>query len=850
MNIAIDVMGILGSMGRNRGIGYYTIAQIKALLALDKQNNIYLLNLYDDTSLKDILQYSDNVSEYYFNTGKNYFLWKYPELISEIYRRFIREYKIDLIYFTSPADPCHPLDKSWFKNTKYIVTVYDIIPCVLPDTDTKSIDKKQYNKALELIVNADGILAISQSVKNDLIHHLHAKAEKIQVIYAGADSNRFRVISYSQDDKIKIKEKYGILNDFILCVGGEYERKNLAYLIKAYSRLSKELQFKYQLVIVCNLQKSNEEKYYAVAKENNVADRIVFTNFVPDEDLTKLYNMAYVFAFISRYEGFGLPVLESMMCGVPVLTSNNSSLGEIAKDAAILVDPLDIADISRGLNDILQSADLNALRKTGLARAERFSWEKTAKLTLETISGITPHLQQILQQSSNELERGKIAFFTPLPPVKSGISDYSVDIIWQLAKYYSIDVFIDVGYTHNCLLPQNVSVYKHTQFHKRHSKYDRMIFQMGNNPFHKYMFKYIRKYHGVVVLHDCNLHDLLSAITYGKMKVRSYEKMLSFDYKDKVSDVIEALHDGKPKSDFIVNGFVTNFADIVIVHSKWAQKQILLKNIEANVKHINLYAQIPNYSYTESNDVKQSARKKLKISEQDIVIAAFGFLQESKRSMPSLFAIRRVINEFPQIKMIYVGEIAAELNDIFFSYIKQNNLQNSVSVTGFTSLETFLLYMDAADICLNLRFPYHGETSAALARILAVGKCVIINDIGSFSEIPDDCCVKLPSPENMLLEEEEETIYNALKELINNSKKRIELGIAAREYAEKELDLNKICRQYLTVLSSQPKQKTLTNNILSQIKIHIDDSKEENIFTLTRTLAYTMQDQDTLNNGK
>lgn len=113
-----------------------------------------------------------------------------------------------------------------------------------------------------------------------------------------------------------------------------------------------------------------------------------------------------------------------------------------------------------------------------------------------------------------------------------------------------------------------------------------------------------------------------------------------------------------------------------------------------------------------------------------------------------------------------------------------------------------------------------------------------------FSEIPDECCVKLPSPINMLLEEEEDIIYNALKDLINNPKKQTELGRAAREYAEKELDLNKISREYLTVLSQQPKQRTLTNNILYQIKRHIESSKEKNIFTLTRTLAYTMQEQE------
>jgi len=607
MNIAIDVMGILDNTKKNKDTDSYTAAQLKTLLALDKQNKYFLLNLYDDILLKDLLQYSNNTNEYYFNTGKDHFLWSYPKLIGEIYQNFIMEHKIDLFFLTSSDNHNFPIKKSWFKNTNF--------------------------KAL-----------------------------------------------------------YGIKTE----------------------------------------------------------------------------------------------------------------------------------------------------------RTENL--EETTRLTLKSISGITSRLQQ-MQKSSNNKKFDNIAFFTPLPPIESGISDYSVDIICQLAKHFSIDVFIDTGYTHNCLLPHNVNVYEHDNFHKRYKKYDKLIFQMGNNPFHKYMVEYIRKFHGVVVLHDCNLHDLLLTITY-RDKINNYEKMLSYDYKDEVNELIWAIHDGKRHSDFIANGFVTNFADIVIVHSKWGKKQLLLKNIEANVEHINLYAQIPNYSFEESYKVKQSAKKKLQIDEQDIVIAAFGFLSESKRCMPSLHAIRSIIKEFPHTRMIYVGKIVDNLKEEFFSYTKQNNLQERVSLTGFTSLETFLLYIESADICLNLRFPYHGETSATLTRILMAGKCVIINDIGSFSEIPDDCCVKIPSPENMLLKEEEELIYKALKNLINSTKKRSELGLAARKYAEEELDLNKITQQYINVLSRPSKQRVLTNNILSQIKKQVKNIKDENILTLARTLAYTMQDIDILKNGK
>jgi len=838
MNIAIDVMAI--SLSKNRGIGYYTSGQLKALFELDKTRNRYfLLNLYDNFSLKDELQYGDNVTEHFIYTGKDLFLWDYPELIGSLFQNFIQEHKIDLFYLTSPVVFRCLLDKSWFINTKYIVTCYDIIPYIFPDIYLRSSEIKiQYNKALDFIINSDGILAISQSVKYDVIQHIGVDENKIQVIYAGADTNRFRVINLSDDDKLQIRKKYAILDDFILCVGGDDERKNMAYLIEAYSRLSKELLSQYQLVIVCNFPRPSEERYYAVAKKNNVTDRVVFTNFVSDEDLTKLYNMAFISAFVSRYEGFGLPVLESMMCGVPVLTSKNSSLGEISKDAAILVDPFDIDDITRGLNELLLNTDLDVLRRAGFSRADCFSWEKTAKLTLEAMCRITTRQSLPLQEYNCK----NIAFFTPLPPIQSGISDYSVDIIQQLAKHYSIDVFIDIGYTHNCLLPQNVNVYKHTQFYNKRSQYYKLIFQMGNNTYHEYMLDYIRKYNGVVVLHDCNLHGFLMAITCQKQNMKSYKEMLSIDYnKDEIPNLITAIQSGRPVSDYIVNGFVTNFADVIIVHSNWAKKRLLLKNIEANVRCIHHYVQIPNYSFNESVEVKQSARKKLQIPDESIVIAAFGFIQETKRSLPTLRAIRRVINEFPKTKMIYVGKITNEIEEDFYSYVGKYKLQDNVFVTGYTSLEIFLLYIEASDICLNLRYPYYGETSGGLSRILAAGKCVVVNDIGSFSEIPDTCCIKLPSPMNMFIEEEEERIYKALVDLIKNTEKRIEIGIAARKFAEKELEINKIIQQYLNVLSRPSKKKVLTKKLFAQIKDHVENTIDEDKFALARTLAYTMQ---------
>ncbi|RKJ22013.1 glycosyltransferase, partial [Butyricicoccus sp. 1XD8-22] len=123
-------------------------------------------------------------------------------------------------------------------------------------------------------------------------------------------------------------------------------RKNIEGLIVAFSKMPQSILHEYQLVVACKLSEASEAYYYEVAKKHNVRDRIILTNFVPTNHLILLYNLAHVVAFPSKYEGFGLPVVESMACGTPVLTSNNSSLGEISEGAAVLVDPFDINDIT------------------------------------------------------------------------------------------------------------------------------------------------------------------------------------------------------------------------------------------------------------------------------------------------------------------------------------------------------------------------------------------------------------------------------------------------------------------------------------------------------------------------
>jgi len=258
--------------------------------------------------------------------------------------------------------------------TRTLLTVHDLSFVRVPDSASPRL--KQY---LDVVVprsvrRADHVLADSEATRADLIALYGAAPEKISVLLSGVHP-RFQPQSAEAQARVRATYKLGA-EPYILAVGTVQPRKNYERLMRAVAALPPDLG---RLVIVGG-KGWLEDPIYAAVKDLGLQDRVIFTGFAADADLPALYSAARCVAFPSLYEGFGLPILEGMACGTPVLTAKVSSLIEVAGDAALLVDPLSVQDITEGLRALLTDDSLRArLIEAGHRQVARFTWERAAR---------------------------------------------------------------------------------------------------------------------------------------------------------------------------------------------------------------------------------------------------------------------------------------------------------------------------------------------------------------------------------------------------------------------------------------------------------------------------------------
>ncbi|MBS1251922.1 MAG: D-inositol 3-phosphate glycosyltransferase [Anaerolineales bacterium] len=279
-------------------------------------------------------------------------------------------------YFASPARPTTPT----------VVTVHDLIPMVLP-AYRGSVLVRTYTRLVAAGARrADAIIADSACSKRDIVAHLEVKPERVHVIPLAAGP-QFRPASHKAIKRVR--SRYGLPDRYVLYLGGFDRRKNVPSLLKAFAQLQEQehLPAGLRLVIAGRLPSADTDfapDPQRVAAEVDITDTVVFSGWVDEADKPAVYSGADLLVFPSTYEGFGLPVLEAMACGTPVVTSSVSSLPEVVGDAGLTVAPDDADGLAQAMAAVLRDEDRrHAMREAGLERAAGFSWQRTARTTLK-----------------------------------------------------------------------------------------------------------------------------------------------------------------------------------------------------------------------------------------------------------------------------------------------------------------------------------------------------------------------------------------------------------------------------------------------------------------------------------
>lgn len=353
------------------GFGYFTR---ETLQRITQQHPAHTFHFFFDRPFKEEFLFSSNVTGHVLSPpARHPLLWKFWFDIKVAWQ--LKKLKAEVLL--SPDGQC-----SLTTGVPQCVVVHDLGFLHYPEGYQKSHQAYYKRYTPKFIRKAATVATVSQFTKDDITKHYNTDAEKIAVVYNGV-KEIFRPGSF--DEQMAVKEKYTAGTEFFLYTGAIHPRKNLVNLLKAFSIFKRRMQSSMKLVLAGRLAWKNNE-FLTLLHTYKYKDDVVLTGYLEENNLAGLMGAAYAFVYPSFFEGFGVPVLEAMKCGVPVLTSKDSSMQEIGKEAALYFDPANVDDMAYQLMFIYkQEGERAALIQKGKEMAASYTWQRTADALWECL---------------------------------------------------------------------------------------------------------------------------------------------------------------------------------------------------------------------------------------------------------------------------------------------------------------------------------------------------------------------------------------------------------------------------------------------------------------------------------
>jgi glycosyltransferase involved in cell wall biosynthesis len=807
MRIGIDMLGVQSDDHRGRGIGRYC-SELCRTLFREARSHRFILYRHEGLPWGEQFQ------------GPNTSIRTLPRdpsgrISSDALARKVADNPdgLDVLLLPSPFERCIDFrtPERPVHGLPLVAVVYDLIQLrfserYLPDERSR----RQFHAALATLRRYDALLTISESTRLDCVQLLGLPPQ--QVVTIGTASNRdFFTPETTRPMPAADREALfllGVRPPFVLTVGGEDDRKNIQGLIDGFAGLPACLREPHELVVVCQYSPGYAARVREYAERRGVGGSLVLLGGTSDEALRRLYRHCAVFVFPSFYEGFGLPILEAMHCGAPVIAGRNSSQVEVVGEAGLTFDVHDSSELTERLAAVLDGPALSErLRQASLVQACRFQWEQTAAQAMAALERVCGWSGDLARPNAPRRQlRPRIALMSPLPPLRSGISDYTARLIEHLAEHYAIDVYHDTGYVPYLQLQDNdFGCFEHRLFERfaLARNYRAVLYQMGNSSFHKYIYDRLDRWPGVVILHDFSLVGF--QYWYGlqpgaephhfRRAFEDFVRLLPDDSRP-LWDEVAADPRGPLESCIdrmlFLNQKIFDASSAVIVHSRWCQEHAhrLYPERAGAVYRASYGAQPEVYS----PERKAAVRQRFDIPPEALVLTSLGLVANTKLAAESIMAFAKLAQRRADALLLFVG---AEVDGgESRRTVERLDLTRQVRFLGHFPADRLSDFGAISDVGICLRRPpTNGETSAALLDLLRLGVPTIVSDVGTFSEYPDTVVRKVPWAGTDL-----EPLCKAMVELAENPEMRNALGRSALQYVVDVHGWSQLASRYAEII--------------------------------------------------